>query len=88
MFYVYLLKSLTNSRYYIGQPKDLVKRFAEHSEGRVKSTKRDTPFELKYIKKFATRSEAVQYEILLKSKKKRSQLENLINEFSASSSAG
>lgn len=46
MFYVYLLKSLSDNKYYIGQTKDVDKRITEHNSGRIKSTKNRRPFKL------------------------------------------
>jgi putative endonuclease len=47
--FVYVLKSLKDSKSYIGSSLDPERRFAEHNKGLVKSTKSRRPFELKYI---------------------------------------
>lgn len=39
MHYLYILKSLKDSKLYIGQTSDLRKRLAEHNTGQNKSTK-------------------------------------------------
>lgn len=46
MYYVYFLKSVNHDFFYIGQTKDLKKRFIEHNHGLSKSTKHYAPFKL------------------------------------------
>jgi len=48
MYYIYVLKSAKDGRYYVGKTEDLRKRFKEHNDGRVSSTKNRLPFELVY----------------------------------------
>jgi predicted GIY-YIG superfamily endonuclease len=50
--YVYILKSIPNSGYYIGSTIDIQKRFNEHNNGYVKSTRNLRPLELKYFKMY------------------------------------
>jgi len=38
MFYVYVLKSKKDGRWYTGSTSDLKKRFNEHNEGKVPAT--------------------------------------------------
>jgi putative endonuclease len=66
MYYVYVLKSLRDGNLYIGQTSNLDQRLQYHNTGRVKSTKKRTPFELIYAEKFSTRGEAMKKERLLK----------------------
>jgi putative endonuclease len=46
MYYVYLLQSQKDKKYYIGQTYDTEKRLNEHNNGIVKSTKYRRPFKL------------------------------------------
>ena len=46
MYYVYLLKSLKDGRYYIGQTQDLQERLAYHNTGRSTYTRDRGPWEL------------------------------------------
>ena len=48
MYYTYLLRSKKDGLWYTGFTKDLRKRFSEHNQGKVESTKQRVPFELLY----------------------------------------
>lgn len=48
MFYVYVLKSLKDNKLYIGHTNNLKKRFKEHAQGKVPSTKNRKPLKLVY----------------------------------------
>jgi len=77
--FVYILKSLKDSKYYIGVTKDLEKRFNEHDSGYSKSTKSRRPFRLAYKEEFENIREAYKREKYLKSLKNRVHLEKIIN---------
>ncbi|MFA4904947.1 MAG: GIY-YIG nuclease family protein [Candidatus Margulisiibacteriota bacterium] len=64
---VYILKSLKDGKYYIGQTSDLEKRIDAHNRGSVKSTKNRRPMELVYSEICASASEARQREHYFKS---------------------
>lgn len=66
MYYVYLLK-LANNDYYTGSTNDLRQRIAEHQEGKNISTKPFRPVKLMYYCAFPTKSQAIKFEIYLKS---------------------
>jgi len=67
MFYVYLLKSLKDGNYYIGQTENAKARLEYHNRGRVKSTKNRRPFVLIGAEAYATRKESRWREHALKS---------------------
>jgi predicted GIY-YIG superfamily endonuclease len=46
MYYVYILKSVEDNWHYVGYTSDLRKRFKEHNQGKVTSTKNHRPFKL------------------------------------------
>ncbi len=48
--YVYVLRSLTDSQFYVGLTNDLPARLEMHNAGLVSSTRRRIPFELIYWK--------------------------------------
>ncbi|MCK4278345.1 MAG: GIY-YIG nuclease family protein [Desulfurellaceae bacterium] len=48
MYYVYVIRSLKDSQLYIGFTEDLPRRFKDHNDGKVESTKNRLPFELVY----------------------------------------
>ena len=68
-FKVYILKSITFDRYYIGSTSDLEKRIEFHNSKRARWTKRYQPWVLIHTEEFSTRGEAVKRERFLKSLK-------------------
>lgn len=48
MFYTYVLRSQKDKKLYIGYCADLRKRFSEHNQGKVDSTKARCPLDLVY----------------------------------------
>jgi len=66
MFYLYILKSRSSGRYYIGCTSDLNKRLSQHNHGGTKSTKPYRPWFLIYSESFENRSEAMKREWFLK----------------------
>ncbi|MBM3245412.1 MAG: GIY-YIG nuclease family protein [Candidatus Omnitrophica bacterium] len=75
---VYILKSLKNGHYYIGQTENLAKRLKEHNSGKSKSTKSGIPWALAHKEIYETRSESIRRERQLKKIKKRYIIERLI----------
>ena len=67
MFFIYVLQSQRDKKFYIGQTRYLTDRLERHSAGRVPATKRRIPLSLVYSEELQTRSEAVQRERFLKS---------------------
>jgi putative endonuclease len=67
MFFVYVLQSQKDKKFYIGQTRYLSDRLEKHSAGRVPATKRRIPMSLVYSEELQSRSEAVQRERFLKS---------------------
>jgi putative endonuclease len=67
MFYVYVLKSGRDGKFYIGHTADLRKRFDEHNQGKVESTRCLIPFELIYYEACRCVADAVHRERYLKS---------------------
>ena len=78
MFYVYIIRSAKNGRYYVGSTNNLERRLIEHNSGRMKSTKGYIPFELVYKEFFSDRILAVRRERYIKSQKSKLFIENLI----------
>jgi len=65
--FLYVLKSESFQRTYVGISLDPKKRLIEHNAGKTKSTKRFTPWEIVHTEKFNSRSAARKREIFLKS---------------------
>jgi len=79
MYYVYILKSLIDGKYYIGQTNNLSDRILRHNQGRVIATKYRKPLELVCFEEFKTRSESVKRESYLKSLKCGNEFFKIIN---------
>ncbi len=67
MFYVYILKSISNGSHYYGQTENLRKRVEEHNLGLSGYTKKHMPWELIYFEEYPTRSKAMIREKFFKS---------------------
>lgn len=68
-YFVYMLKSLKDEKFYTGHTADLKRRLKQHNSGRVRSTKARRPFELVYWESLKTRREAMLREREVKSLK-------------------
>lgn len=68
-FFVYILKSVKDDKFYIGQTNNLTDRFLRHNNGCVTATKNRRPLVLAYSENYNTRAEAMRREKYLKSLK-------------------
>jgi putative endonuclease len=66
MFYVYILQSLKDNKFYIGFSSELRNRIKEHSSGSVQSTKNRRPLALIYYEAYRAERDARIREIFLK----------------------
>ena len=78
MWKVYILYSDKADRYYTGVTDDLPWRLERHNQGWGRYTKRGIPWEVVYIEKFETKSEALKREREIKERKSKNYIENLI----------
>jgi len=81
MFYTYILLSKKDGNWYTGSANDLRKRFKEHSDGRVLSTRRRGPFDLIYYEACLNEQDARQREKYLKSGPGKRYLHNRLKRF-------
>ena len=81
MWYTYLLKSKKDNRWYTGCTSDLRKRFKEHNNGLVQSTKGRGPFDLIYYEACLNKKDAFTREIYLKTGMGKRYLKNRLNRF-------
>lgn len=58
MFYVYVLRSKKDGNLYTGSTNNLKRRFKEHNDGTVFSTKHRRPFELLYYEAYRVEKDA------------------------------
>jgi putative endonuclease len=78
MFSVYVLRSRSTGRLYIGYASDLNQRLGQHNRGFTKSTKHRGPWELVHQEQYATRAEAMRREKSLKGGQGRIELSRLL----------
>ncbi|HQF43863.1 MAG TPA: GIY-YIG nuclease family protein [Ignavibacteriaceae bacterium] len=69
MFYVYILKSKSTNKFYIGHTNNLKRRLEEHNTGKTSSIKAYIPWEIIYCEEFLTKAEAYNREKEIKSYK-------------------
>ena len=88
-YYVYVLLSPKDHKFYIGFTEDLKKRIAEHFQGKVTSTRNRRPLKLIHYEYFINNADAKAREKFLKSGFGRNQLRQslkrtlLINKFNS-----
>ncbi|MBP8994353.1 MAG: GIY-YIG nuclease family protein [Bacteroidales bacterium] len=80
MFYVYILQSLKDRKFYIGYSTDLRKRLKDHNSGGTKSTKTRRPFKLIYYEAHLSEREARRREKYFKTAKGKSILRQMLRE--------
>jgi putative endonuclease len=77
--YVYILQSLKDNKYYVGETPDVKARLLFHNAGKQRSTKHRIPFRLVLTEQYLTRAEALQREKQIKSWKGGLAFQRLIN---------
>lgn len=81
MFYVYVMQSKKDNRFYTGSTSNLQKRFKEHNENKVFSTKNRGFFELIYHEACINEQDARMREKYLKSGMGKRYLKNRLKRF-------
>jgi putative endonuclease len=66
LYWVYVLQSSKDSRFYTGVTSDLRRRIREHNSGKVRSTKARRPLSLVYTEIFQTKNKAFAREAYFK----------------------
>lgn len=66
MYYVYVLKSRKDGKFYVGYTNNIKERVKLHNTGKIKSTKLRKPFELVYYEASLTKEDALHRERYLK----------------------
>jgi putative endonuclease len=77
-YYVYVIQSLSNKKYYIGQTGGLKRRLNQHNLGLARSTKSGIPWKLVLTEKFESRIDAVRRERQIKTYKSGEAFKKLI----------
>jgi len=81
MFYVYVLKSKKDNKWYTGSTNDLRKRFNQHNSGKSTWTKGRGPFEIIYYEACFNEDDARSREKYLKSGMGKRYLKNRLKRF-------
>ena len=81
MFYVYILKSVRDKRFYVGHTNNLLRRLKEHNSGGTSSLKGRGPYKLVYYEKVQTRENAILKEKYFKSGSGRERRLSLLADF-------
>ena len=81
MWYTYLLKSKKDKRWYTGCTDDLRKRFKQHNNNKVPSTKGRGPFDLIYYEASLNKKDAFTREKYLKTGMGKRYLRNRLKRF-------
>ena len=81
MYYVYILYSEKDSKFYTGSTNDLKRRLHEHNSGSVKSTRNRKPLQLIYYEGCLNEEDAQQREKYLKSGMGKRYLKNRLKRY-------
>ena len=81
MYYVYVLQSRKDKRFYVGSTKDLKSRFDEHNSGSVKSTKDRRPLKIVYYEASVLKKDAQHRERYLKTSHGKAYIKNRIKSY-------
>lgn len=81
MFYVYILQSLKDNKWYTGFTQDVFKRLEEHNNGNVRSTKHRLPFKIIYYEVCLNERDARMRERYLKSAWGKRYLKNRLKNY-------
>jgi putative endonuclease len=79
-YYVYILQSLKDNKYYIGSTSDVDKRLKFHNTGLQRSTRNRKPFKLVYKEQLPNKTDALKREKQIKSFKGGKAFKKLIAE--------
>lgn len=80
-YYVYVLRSTKDGKWYIGMTDNLRKRFREHTTGKSTYTKGRGPFEIIHYEAYRNREDAASRERQLKSGQGRAYFKQRIKRF-------
>ena len=80
MYYVYVLRSRKDGKFYTGCTADLKRRVGEHNDRKVQSTSSRAPFDVVYYEASKNQSDALRREKYLKSTYGKRYIKNRINQ--------
>ena len=71
MFYTYILQSLKDGSFYVGQSQDPLQRLEKHNSAKSGYTSTKQPWALAYQEAFDSKTDAIKREKFLKAQKNR-----------------
>jgi putative endonuclease len=80
-YYIYVLLSKQDDKFYIGFTEDLRRRLREHNDGKSFATKCRRPFELIFYEAYRNKYDALRRERYFKSSKGKTTLNSMLKEF-------
>lgn len=80
-YYVYVLRSLKDFKFYIGFTDNIQARLNRHQLGEVPSTRTRTPFELIFFEGYLNKYDALRREKYLKTSKGKTTLRSMLKEY-------
>ncbi len=80
-YFVYILLSLKDWKFYIGFTSNLKSRFLKHQKGRVKSTKNRKPLKLIFYEAYLNKKDAIRRERYFKTSKGKTTLRQMLKNF-------
>ena len=80
MYFVYIIKSLKDGKFYIGSTSNVESRLVFHNSGRQRSTKHRIPFILVYTETYLNHTDAEKREKQIKSYKGGEAFKRLLTE--------
>jgi len=80
VFFVYILQSQKDRKYYVGHTSDIDRRMKDHNRGKSKSVRNRGPFQLIYKEPFASRLDAIEREKQIKRYKSGDAFKRLIQQ--------
>jgi len=81
MYYVYVMRSQKDKKFYVGFTSDLQNRLKRHNDGLVESTKFRRPFKVVYYEACVNKDDAIRRERYLKSTYGKRYIRNRISNF-------
>ncbi len=81
MYYVYVLRSERDKKFYIGFTKDLKQRIEKHKKGQVTTTKNRLPIKLIFCEIYLSRKDAKRREKFFKTTKGKATLKILLKSY-------
>ncbi len=78
--FVYILKGINNSRFYIGSTTDIARRVRDHKAGKVKVTRNLRPINLEFYQEYASFGLARKVESRLKRLKRKDYIKRIIKD--------